>query len=241
MESLAQQFLDHLEWLVSRRWFGDKARPVTDLSVDIADFVMCGKVPVILAIVRCEFEWGPASAYFVPILATPGPLPERDATANPAFLEWLVSGFAHEREVGGRWRWRRIGDDFPETEGLDYSRAKAIASEQSNTSIVFDSAFIGKVFRKVQPGLNPDLEIAEHIMRGGTFHHVPELYGVIELWQDGARTDILAVQQFVANIGDGWSWMLHELAQPERRDGARCGASWHTHGGNAPGLERRSR
>lgn len=218
MEPLAQQFLDALDWLVSRRWFGDKARPIVDIDVEIVNLVMCGTTSVTLTVIRCEFEWGEPSRYFVPLLGTNGPLPERDATTHPDFLEWLVSGFAHEREVAGHWRWRRIGDDFPETAGLDFSRAKAIATEQSNTSIVFDNAFIGKIFRKVQPGLNPDLEIAEHIMRGGSFHNVPELYGVIELWQNDARTDILAVQQFVPNVGDGWSWMLHELDQPERRE-----------------------
>ncbi|MCO5214699.1 MAG: hypothetical protein M9950_00835 [Thermomicrobiales bacterium] len=218
MEPLAQLFTDNIDWLVSRRWFGDKARSIVAIDVETADLVRCGDTAVILVVIRCEFEWGRPSRYFVPLLAGDNPLPERDATTNADFLEWLVTGFEHEREVSDRWRWRVIGDAFPATEGVDYTRAKAISGEQSNTTVVYDNAFIGKIFRKISAGANPDLEIGEHFMHVRAFEHVPALYGVIELTQGDDRIDVLAVQEYVPNVGDGWSWLLRMLADAEHRD-----------------------
>ena len=215
MNTLADDFRAHLPWLTTRRWYGDKARTISDIAVEAADRVQCDETWVRLVVIRCIFISGVDSIYFVPLVESDAPLPERDATLSADFLRWLVAGFPHERRIDSGWSWRRIGRDFPATDGLDFSRVRAISTEQSNTSIVYDGAFIGKVFRKLQPGINPDLEIVEHIMRVGTFANVPALYGVLEYWQP-EREDILAVQDFVPNAGDGWTWLLDQLAQPAR-------------------------
>jgi maltokinase len=44
--------------------------------------------------------------------------------------------------------------------------------EQSNTSLVLDEKYIVKVFRRVQPGPNPDVEVTEALGRIG-FGGVP--------------------------------------------------------------------
>lgn len=214
MSDIETQLREQLDWVTSRRWFGDKARPVEGVSVEVCDEVNVGDVGVLLVVARFRFEWGPDARYFVPLLAGDGPLADREITANPDILRWLVEGFAEDRSIQGQglWRWRRIGASFPSLDGLDYSAAKPISGEQSNTSVIFDGRFMGKIFRKVPPGMNPDLEIGEHLMQADDFRHVPALYGVIELEHGGTLTDIAAIQQFVPNRGDGWSWLLEQLA-----------------------------
>lgn len=220
MSHIETQLREQLDWVTSRRWFGDKARPVREVTVEVCDEVTIGNVRMQLVVARFAFEWGPDARYFVPLLAGDGPLADREVTANPRVLQWLVEGFTADRVIKGQgtWRWRRIGASFPGLEGLDYAAAKPISGEQSNTSIIFDRRFMGKLFRKVPPGVNPDLEIGEHLMQSGSFRHVPALYGVIELEHNEDRTDIAAIQEFVANNGDGWTWLLGELSDPTKRD-----------------------
>jgi trehalose synthase-fused probable maltokinase len=220
MSDIETQLREQLDWITSRRWFGDKARPVQDVTVEVCDDVNVGDISVLLVVARFGFEWGPDARYFVPLLAGDGPLADREVTANPNALRWLVEGFADNRVIQGQgsWRWRCIGTSFPDLDGLDYATVKPISGEQSNTSIIFDGRFMGKIFRKVPPGVNPDLEIGEHLMYADDFRHVPELYGVIELEHDHSLTDIAAIQQFVPNNGDGWSWLLGELADPGKRN-----------------------
>lgn len=214
------QLRDQLDWVTSRRWFGDKARQVTDLHVVVSDTVSIGDVTLMLNVVRFTFDWGQESTYFIPLLEGDGPVADRDAAENPDVLRWLVEGFSEGRELQreGIWRWRVIGDKFPRLDGLNYDTVRPISGEQSNTSINFDGRLIGKVFRKIPAGLNPDLEIGEHLMQGGSFAHVPSLFGVIELEHGGDRTDIAAMQQFVPNEGDGWTWLLQALQSREHRN-----------------------
>ncbi len=212
-ELLEQQLNAELDWLTSRRWFGDKARPVVGLRVLLADQVSVGDRNLILSLVELDHEWGVPTIYFVPLLAGDGAIAERDATAHTQILRWMVDGFAEERRIDGEgvWSWRKIGSELPETTDLSEDAIRLITAEQSNSSIIFGDAAIGKLFRRVQSGVNPDLEIGEHLMHIGTFAHSPALFGVVELEFHGQRYDIAALQEFVPNVGDGWSWLLGEL------------------------------
>lgn len=218
-EHLQQQFWNERDWLTSRRWFGDKARPVVAVDVLVADEADAGAYHLILALVRLTHEWGPDTTYFVPLVAGDGPLSARDATSHPALLAWFVAGFAEDRVVEGQgtWRWRRIGAESPDLGQLSPDAIRLISAEQSNSSFICGDRAISKLFRKVQPGVNPDLEIGEHLMKVGGFNNAVALLGVVDLELDGQRIDIAAVQEFVLNQGDGWSWLLAELGQPTRR------------------------
>ena len=64
------------------------------------------------------------------------------------------------------------------------------APDQSNTSVIFGRRLIMKLFRRVEPGPNPDVEIGEFLMRRG-FTRVPPLRGV-DLLCEGERGRIVA-------------------------------------------------
>src|SRR5699024_10690098 len=138
---------DQLDWVTRRRWFGDKARQVTDLHVVVSDTVFIGDVTLMLNVVRFTFDWGQESTYFIPLLEGDGPVADRDAAENPDVLRRLVEGFSEGRELQGEgiWRWRVIGDKFPSLDGLNYDTVRPISGEQSITSIIFDGRLIGKV------------------------------------------------------------------------------------------------
>src|SRR5699024_5684803 len=122
------------------------------------------------------------------------------------------AGFHEDRTIEGEgiWRWRRIGGSLPNVSNLGDDDIRLISGEQSNSSVIYGDLAIAKLFRRIQAGVNPDLEIGEHLVRVGSFDQAPDLFGVIELDLNNQRIDIAALQEFVPNVGDGWSWMLEQ-------------------------------
>ncbi len=85
------------------------------------------------------------------------------------------------------------------------------SAEQSNTSIIYKDRFILKLFRKIEPGVNPDLEIGAFLTQHG-FEHTPAVLGKLEY--HAREGDVYAVgilQQFVQNQGDAWKYTLESL------------------------------
>jgi maltose alpha-D-glucosyltransferase/alpha-amylase len=86
------------------------------------------------------------------------------------------------------------------------------SAEQSNTSILFGDKLIMKLFRRQQPGPNPDTEIGRYLTEQTHFTHIAPFGGAIEYTREGQETSTLAMLQgLVSNEGDGWQWTLEEL------------------------------
>ena len=84
-----------------------------------------------------------------------------------------------------------------------------VGAEQSNTSVVFGDRFILKLFRRLEPGVNPDLEIGRFLTERARFRHIPRLAGAIEYAQPrGEPLTLAMLQEFVPNEGDAWKYTL---------------------------------
>ena len=89
-----------------------------------------------------------------------------------------------------------------------------LALEQSNTSITFGGRLIAKVFRRVEAGPNPDVEIGEHLTTSTDFRRAPRVAGAFEYRPTGEPSAHLAVfHELVPSQADGWN---HALAELER-------------------------
>jgi maltose alpha-D-glucosyltransferase / alpha-amylase len=87
------------------------------------------------------------------------------------------------------------------------------SAEQSNTSIIYGNQLILKLFRRLQPGLNPDVEIGRFLTEVTRFQHIAPFFGEIATTPPaGEKTTIAMLQGLVANQGDGWQWFLKQLA-----------------------------
>jgi maltose alpha-D-glucosyltransferase/alpha-amylase len=134
-----------------------------------------------------------------------------DATASPAFQGTLLRNII---EAGPAAPGAALA--ATRSSALDPARLLDVPSrlsgaEQSNTSIVYDSLAILKLFRHLRPGENPDVEIARFLTETAHFDHIPAYFG--DLHRTGDGTTLAFLQAFAPNQGDGWAWTLDELTR----------------------------
>jgi len=90
--------------------------------------------------------------------------------------------------------------------------SQTLVNEHNNSSILFKPYFMLKVFRKMDTGINPDLEILRHFSEVG-FTNVPKIHGSMEYYNDrGEVITVATLQQFVLNRGTAWDCVLDHLA-----------------------------
>jgi maltose alpha-D-glucosyltransferase/alpha-amylase len=89
-----------------------------------------------------------------------------------------------------------------------------LRGEQSNTSVNLGDRLLFKLFRKAEPGLNPDLELGRYLTDRTDFRRVPLLAGGLELRTRNAEPITLGVlHQFVPSEGDAWTFTLNALSR----------------------------
>jgi len=87
------------------------------------------------------------------------------------------------------------------------------SAEQSNTSIVYGDKLILKLFRRLQTGENPDVEIGRFLTEVAHFGRIAPFLGEMSMTSStGEKTTVAMLQGLVANEGDGWAWFLQELS-----------------------------
>ncbi len=88
------------------------------------------------------------------------------------------------------------------------------SAEQSNTSILYGKELILKLFRRLQPGESPDVEIGRFLTEVAPFPLIAPFLGEISTTTSrGEKTTIAMLQGLVPNRGDGWQWFLNQLAE----------------------------
>ena len=83
--------------------------------------------------------------------------------------------------------------------------------EQSNTSLVFDDQLVLKLYRRLEPGVNPELELLRFLTEHG-FPNIPTLEGWAQYLGKPMDATLAILQHFVASDGDGWKLALDSLA-----------------------------
>ena len=105
-------------------------------------------------------------------------------------------------------------------------RPRIHVSDEYNTSITYDGSFFLKMYRRVDPGINPDLEITRFLSNEVKFEHIPAFIGAIE-WKYGKGSDIVLgiMQEMIENHGDGYTFFserahnyMERLLAGDRKD-----------------------
>jgi len=228
-------------YLKPRRWFGGKARAMRSVNiVEAIPIAQARERPKFyVALLRVDYFEGEAETYVLPLAFAAGGRADQVLSAFPqaavvrlevegeegllfdalwdegfcgALLQAIArrrrfEGTAGELAAGSTRALRQLWDAAEEP--LTPSVLKA---EQSNTSVIYGDRFILKLFRRLDEGINPELEIGRLLTEKTTLAHVPPLAGFIEYRRGRQEPLTLAILQgLVPKEGDAWQYTLDEL------------------------------
>src|SRR6202035_411527 len=140
-----------------------------------------------------------------------------DALKNEAFLSFLLDaierGLLFTGESGELVTSRTHALSMQETGAAGSLRPRALTAEQSNNSVAYGDRLILKFFRRLEEGINPDLEMCGFLTEKAHYQHTPQLLGALEY--RGARGLGMTqgiLQGFVPNQGDAWQYTMKSIS-----------------------------
>jgi predicted trehalose synthase len=200
-----EELLASLEpWLVRQRWFAGKAREVASVHlqgmVDLDDRVLD-------VILRVHYADGGTEDYQVPVIV--GEDGFSDALADPgacrAIAALCMRADHRPAQSGSELVGQPVTDD-----PVPAGEVRTLGVEQSNSSVVMGGQAILKVFRKLEPGTNPDVELTRALTEAD-FPHVPVQRGSLDLASaDEPPTTLAVLSDFLPDAQEGWALALAE-------------------------------
>ncbi|MCM2578110.1 maltokinase N-terminal cap-like domain-containing protein [Streptomyces meridianus] len=223
-------------WLPRQRWFAGKDRPVTALSLlSATELLPCpgaAAFPGLLhLLVRAE-QPGPdpgrpgdadcyqlllgvrpvLPAHLAPaLIGSPSVGPLRGRTVYEALHDPRLAGLLLERlripgSTGSLRFVRRPATSIPSR-----LAPRPVTAEQSNSSVIYGDSHILKVFRRVGPGTNPELELPLALARAEC-NRVPHPTAWFETGTGAGTMTLGILQPFLSRSADGWQLALESLA-----------------------------
>jgi maltose alpha-D-glucosyltransferase/alpha-amylase len=236
------------QYIAAQRWFAGKGAPIT--SARLLDHTeRQDPLPRWFAGIYSVESQGVSERYFVPLAiafedteearwrrlqnsaiarvrqqATVGVL--ADACGDDGFARATIDAIGASAELPtqyGRVRFMPTAL-YAELRG-DPAAELAVnptGAQSSNTTLRVGDGLFLKVYRKLQPGLNPELEIGRYLTEVAHFPNIVPVAGAAEyIDQESVSYTMALLQAFVANQGDGWTYTLEYLARflEDRRSG----------------------
>ena len=235
-----QKLINHLlpAYLQRSRWFVEKKRKIHDIDiVDKLQVPVNGREGYLL-ILEIQYESGLPDLYQVGLsfgeeaeLYHFGiPVPEAviaeaslgeskgylyDGLFNPDVQKQLffaLGGNKKKKSKRGQIRYRSTKTMSDYVRNVDDVRTRnLISSYHNNLSVLFNSEYYLKLYRKLDRAVNPDLEITRYLSKEKKFPHIPTLTGSIELTLGEDSIILGMVQKAVDNQSDVWTYLLDDL------------------------------
>jgi maltokinase len=225
--AVLQDMLGH--WLPRQRWFPGRGTSVGELAIVSDVPLLTGDPQLRHLIIEVERADGPARFQVLvgsrsqppaavagdAVIGTLPGLAVYDGLHDPELAAVLLDGIAEQRLAG---RLRFVREPSARLTGLP-AGSRPLGAEQSNTSLVFGEVAILKVLRRLFPGANPDLEVADALARLGS-DQVAAPFGWIETEIDGEPVLLAVLSEFLAGARDGWTLATQSLARLYARHAA---------------------
>jgi maltokinase len=206
-----------IEYVTRQRWYGAKSRTVSHSEVLDTVAIRQAEPRLTLALVEMRYDTGAHDIYQLLVSGSlddgPADVLAEDAGSAREIVSAMRTGLTLQGSEG-------VVEFSPAADfsalGRGLGAAKLVSSEQSNSSIIFDDALILKVFRHLEPGINPELEMLRFLTEQG-FRSIPALGGWYA-YSGGPLTATLGLlQEYVAGAVGGWELALDEITDaPER-------------------------
>jgi trehalose synthase-fused probable maltokinase len=185
------------EYVREQRWFRAKARPVRGARV--ADLIALGKS--VLVVLEIDYQAGEPDLYAVPLASG------RPAIDGPDLLAVVRDGRTLRGERG-----ELRGESSPLLGEIATGplEPKAAQGEQTNSTITFGDRLLLKVYRQLDAGENPELEVGRFLTRHCQPPCVPRVLGALFYRTSGESRSLGIVHELVPNEGDAWTLALAE-------------------------------
>ncbi len=160
-----------------------------------------------------------------------------DALLEPPFAQALLSHIVRRRRIKGgagqvAFMPTKILNKLYDPPDQGSYQPVLMKADQSNTSIKYNEHFVLKIFRRLDQGMSPDLEIGNFLTQKTSFAYIPPLAGYFEYSrghkstkskvgltdthsrsQSGLSMTLGILQGFVTNQGDAWQYTLDEIGR----------------------------
>jgi trehalose synthase-fused probable maltokinase len=211
------------DWVEGQRWYASKSRAVT--GVELVETVVLRDEPplMLLALLQTRFATGTHELYQLAlgvrpadegwseqVIATTDDWTIYDALADPVHGRELLARVDAEDAIEteeGRFSFQLADSsmDLPEDVPV-----RPVGVEQSNSSLVFGDKLVMKVFRKLEAGTNPELEMLA-FLTARRFPHIAPLYGASAYDGHALAATLGIVQRFFPDSVGGWELALDEI------------------------------
>ncbi len=228
-------------FIANRRWFAGKDRTLRGVSVaDVVPVAVGRRKPLAhLVLVEVDYVGADSEHYLLTLTDAQGDRATEIATYRPdavvarlerrgggdvgllvdaivdeAFCDALLTTIGRGREHPGGRGVTVAGSGVPALRRLlaDDLEVKLIGAEQSNTSVIFGDQVVVKLIRKVEPGVNPEVEIGRALDRAEFPAAAPHL-GHLEHRSPAGTTTLAIAQGFVEHESDAWTFALDMLGR----------------------------
>jgi maltose alpha-D-glucosyltransferase/alpha-amylase len=226
------------EYMPSQRWFGGKGRRLRSVGISEAIPIRSEERPTTyLTFIDVQYSEGSGETYQLPLTYASGDAAAQrlrqapqsvllrlrsagsdegilfDALYDEAFALLMLRSIERRQHlrteqgelIGSRtMAFRHIGMPSP-------PRAEVLRADQTNTSINYGEKSLLKVFRRLEPGINPDLEIGRYLT-SRDFGHAPRVAGAIE-YQRGREEPLTlgVMHEYIVKESDAWTYTLDAL------------------------------
>ncbi len=216
-----------IEHVTRQRWYGAKSRGVAHSQVLDSVTVRATEPQLALALVEMRYETGAHDVYQLLYSVHDGEVEiDDDVALGCELFDALRAGMTLHGDEGTV--------EFHSVQGFAgrasaSARGRSVDAEQSNTSVVFDEEAILKVFRRLEPGLNPELEMLRFLTEHD-FSNAPPLGGWYAYAGGRLGATLGILQAFVPDAIDGWELARGDLASilPRLRRLGEVTAKLHT-------------
>ncbi len=222
-------------YLEGCRWFGGKARAIQQVRISDAIPVTVDGHPRYLLFLEIRYAAGGNEQYLLPLSylvadrrdllkETPQAIVARikqvhgegiifDGSYDEGFRRQLFKMMVRRQSIKvSRGELVAYPSERVKRRDLkDYTigESHVLRGEQSNTSVLFGNEFFFKLYRRLDEGINPELEIGRYLTEQTSFTNTPAFVGGIEFRRRGAEPMVIGIlQRFVRNQGDAWSFAL---------------------------------
>ena len=226
------------EYLQKTNWFLGKQRKIYTINITNCAKLMMQENPAAILLVEVQFESGLPESYQLPITFVKEKEKQKitenypqaiiasitlneeegllaDALFTTEMHQFLISKMAAQDNISLKrsnikfYSNQNLKNYFQEHEEI---KSKIHSTAQTDNAITYDNGYFLKIYRKIDPTVNPDLEITRYLSEEKKFEFIPAYMGAIE-WKFEKDSIVLGMMQvLIENHGDGQIFFHERIA-----------------------------